>query len=152
MWPFRSALLIVSVQPFKAFITSLRAAEVSVDCVAGVGVAEDIGVLEDVVSGVGVETGVEVTTDVVLVLIFFEPGELLFVTAAFEVLLARAVSVPALVPLPLLSLSISHAPRPPRPSRRIVAITVMVTTDEVLRGFVAGAAMFWNSLKVGRAC
>src|SRR5205807_5137563 len=117
MWPFRSALLIVSVQPFKAFITSLRAAEVSVDCVAGVGVAEDIGVLEDIVSGVGVETGVEVTTDVVL--IFFEPGELLFVTATFEVLLARAVSVPALVPLPLLSLSISHAPRPPRPSRRI---------------------------------
>src|SRR5436309_6369694 len=144
MWPFRSALLIVSVQPFKAFITSLRAAEVSVDCVAGVGVTEEIGVAAGVMSGVGVEIGVETTTGGVFVLPLFEPGVLLFdIAGTFE-----------LLPLAELFLSFrnSHAPRPPSPSRRIVATTVMVTTDEVLRGFVAGAAMFWNSLKVGRAC
>jgi hypothetical protein len=90
----------------------------------------------------------------VLVLLPVEPGAL-FVAATFEVLLVRAVSVVVLVtllPLPVLSLIKSHAPRPPTASTRIVATAVTATTDVVLRGTGAGETGFWNSLMVGRAC
>src|ERR671939_1747627 len=131
MWPFRSALLIVSVQPFRAFITSRRAAAVSLG----------VGVTEGDESGVGVERGVGVPFGGVFMLPV-ETLALVLRLVVFEVIALRVVSVFAVVP-PLF-LNSSHAPSPPRPMSRIVATTVMATTEEVLRrpGAAAGAAKF----------
>jgi hypothetical protein len=95
--------------------------------------------------------GVEAAPGNVFVLLLAETVALPLVVETFEALVEREVFVPPpfnVVPSPL-SLRNNHAPRPPRPSRRIVATTVITTTDEVLRG--AGAGWFWNSLTVGRA-